>query len=86
MKVYWQYSDKTPQCGDLKVLKDGSKFIRYFRIYSGMYVCSNGKNCYDWIPYDDERVKSYRDRIESGEIKYCKTHTKGRSIHIRITN
>lgn len=84
MKVYWQYSDKTPQCGDLKVMKDGRKFIRYFRVCMGMYVVSNGKHCYEWFPYDDEKVKHYRERIESGEIKFCKSHVKGRSIHIKL--
>lgn len=84
MKVYWQYSDKTPRSGDLKVLKDGRKFIRYFRISQGMYVVSNGRNCYEWYAYDDEKVKSYRERIESGDITYCKSYVKGRSIHIRL--
>ena len=78
MKVFWQYGDKTPQCGDLKVMKDGRKFIRYFRVFSGMYVVSNGKNNYEWFPYDDEKVKRYRERIERGEIKYCNNKTKGR--------
>lgn len=84
MKVFWQRLDKTPQCGDLKVMKDGRKFIRYFKIYNGMYVCSNGKNCYTWLPFTDKRVRHYRERIESGEITFCKTHRKPRSISIRF--
>lgn len=83
MKVYWQYSDRTPNPGDMKVMKDGRKFIRYFRIHSGMYVVSSGKHCYDWFPYDDDAVKHYRERIENGDIRFIEpSRSRGQSIRI----
>ena len=81
MNIKYKNRKKKPSLGDLKVTKDGKKFIRHFRKVGNKSVLSNGVHQYEWFDYDSEIVALYRKEIESGKAVV----NLGSTVHIKMS-